>query len=45
MISGFGVLTGFAFTVPFAFGGLFFGRISGKVNKGTVIGILMLIEG
>ena len=39
----FGLLTGFAFTIPFAFGGLFWGRLSNKLNKKCTVGILMLL--
>mmetsp|Transcript_8896 Transcript_8896/g.15092 ORF Transcript_8896/g.15092 Transcript_8896/m.15092 type:complete len:165 (+) Transcript_8896:936-1430(+) len=39
----FGFLTGFAYTLPFAFCGLFFGKIVPKVNRKFMLGICMAL--
>lgn len=40
----FGVLTGFAYTIPFAVVGLWWGKIANKVNRKWMLGILMCIS-
>lgn len=41
MAEYFGLLTGFAYTIPFAFGGLFFGAKTDKWNRKWTISALM----
>lgn len=41
----FGLLTGFAYTIPFAVTGVFFGKIVNKVNRKLLLGILMVLAG
>ena len=41
----FGFLTGFAYTIPFAFGGLYFGKITDKLNRKWCLGIAMALCG
>lgn len=45
LASNFGVLTGFAYTIPFAFMGLFYGKLASKVNRKWVLGIFMILSG
>lgn len=39
----FGVLTGFAYTIPFAGVGLYWGKIANRVNRKWMLGILMCL--
>lgn len=41
----FGLLTGFAYTVPFAFAGLLFGKNTGKFNRKWGLGFFMALSG
>jgi MFS family permease len=41
----FGFLTGFAYTLPFAFCGLYFGKLTNKVNRKWMLGIFMMLSG
>ena len=41
----FGLLTGFAYTIPFVGGGLFFGKVVNKVNRKLVLSLSMLALG
>ena len=41
----FGLLTGFAYTIPFAVTGVFFGKIVNKVNRKFVLGALLMASG
>ena len=41
----FGLLTGFAYTIPFAATGVFFGKIVNKVNRKFLLGALMVLSG
>ena len=41
LTSQFGFLTGFAYTIPFALGGLYFGKQTDKVNRKFMLGITM----
>jgi len=45
LASQFGFLTGFAYTLPFAFGGLYFGKITDKLNRKWCLGIAMALCG
>ena len=45
LAANFGVLTGFAYTIPFAFMGLFYGKLTGKVNRKWILGIFMVLSG
>ena len=40
----FGLLTGAAYTVPYAAGGLIFGRLAGVINPKTLVVALMLLS-
>ena len=40
----FGLLTGFAYTIPFAGVGLYWGKVANKVNRKWMIGILMILS-
>ena len=41
----FGLLTGFAYTVPFALCGLYFGKMTNNVNRKWILGIFMALTG
>ena len=41
----FGLLTGFAYTIPFAATGIFFGKIVNKVNRKFLLGALVMASG
>ena len=41
----FGLLTGFAFSIPFAFAGIVWGGVVNKVNRKTMLGLVMLATG
>ena len=43
LTSQFGFLTGFAYTIPFALGGLYFGKQTDKINRKFVLGIAMAL--
>ena len=45
LVTQFGFLTGFAYTIPFALGGLYFGKLTDKVNRKFVLGIAMALCG
>lgn len=45
LAANFGFLTGFAYTIPFAFMGLFYGKLTNKVNRKVVLGIFMALSG
>ena len=45
LAANFGFLTGFAYTIPFAFMGLFYGKLTTKVNRKFVLGIFMALSG
>ena len=44
MAEQFGFLTGFAYTIPFAFCGLYWGGLTSKVNRKWMISIFMAIS-
>ena len=44
LAGSFGFLTGFAYTIPFAFCGLFFGGLTDKVNRKWMISIFMALS-
>lgn len=45
LTSYYGLLTGFAYTIPFAACGIYFGKIVNKVNRKWLLGLMMLASG
>lgn len=41
----FGFLAGFAYAIPYSIFGVYFGKITGKVNRGLMLSLCMLASG
>lgn len=45
MAGSFGFLTGFAYTIPFALCGLYFGKLTKSVNRKITLGLIVIAAG